>query len=74
MTDNDKLLTLDETVEFMCDELGYPTSKPALQRKRRNGGGPKFTRVGTRPLYRKSDLRAFVAALPVFETTGQERA
>jgi hypothetical protein len=54
--DNDALLTEQQ----VADELRKSTA--TLGRWRRNGTGPRWIRVGKTPMYRRSDLSAWIAA------------
>ena len=41
-------------------ELGDPHKPATLRKKRCTGGGPKFRRLGSKPVYTRSDLEAWI--------------
>lgn len=63
--DPDKLLSEVEVAELTG--LGCKT----LQRKRIEGGGPVFVRLGRRVMYRRADVQAWIAA-NTFASTSAE--
>jgi hypothetical protein len=54
--DPETLLTRQGAAQALT-EAGYPTSPKTLATKASRGGGPKFRKYGSRPLYRWHDLR-----------------
>jgi len=50
----DSLLTRDATAAALT-AAGYPVRSKTLSTKASRGGGPKFRKFGTRPLYRWAD-------------------
>jgi len=61
MTDIDHRRDTKDAAAFLTS-LGYRTAPATLTKLRCIGGGPQFETFGHRPLYRESDLLAWVAA------------
>lgn len=54
MVTRDELATVDEVAEWLR------TTKPQLANWRYRGNGPRFVKVGSRVLYRRSDVTAWL--------------
>ena len=61
MIDIDHRRDTKEAAAFLTN-IGYRTAPATLTKLRCIGGGPQFESFGRRPLYRESDLLAWVAA------------
>jgi hypothetical protein len=60
--DPEALLTRDTTAKALT-AVGYPVKPATLATKASRGGGPRFRRFGTRPLYRWGDALAWAQSL-----------
>lgn len=56
-----KLLTTEQAVEFLKNEIGYDTTINTLSTLRYRGGGPKFIKVGRKARYSPEHLREWVS-------------
>jgi excisionase family DNA binding protein len=59
------LLTTDQAAERM------KLSKPTLAKLRLNGGGPPFTKLGTRVFYTSAEIEEWVRSQPRYQNTAQ---
>jgi hypothetical protein len=66
--DNERRLTRAEAAAFLS-ERGYRVAYATLNKYAVTGGGPAFESFGRKPLYRPTDLMAWVAS----KTTGPRR-
>jgi hypothetical protein len=66
--DNERRLTRAEAAAFLS-ERGYRVAYATLNKYAVTGGGPMFESFGRKPLYRATDLLAWVAS----RTTGPRR-
>lgn len=66
--DNERRLTRAEAAAFL-GERGYRVAYATLNKYATVGGGPRFESFGRRPLYRPTELLAWVAS----KTTGPRR-
>lgn len=62
MNDDDELLTPAETAKFMR------TTPQSLGQQRYQRRGPKYVKVGSRVLYRRSDIRDYLDSRTVQTT------
>ena len=66
--DNERRLTRAEAAAVLSDR-GYRVAYATLNKYAVGGGGPTFESFGRKPLYRPTDLMAWVAS----KTTGPRR-
>jgi hypothetical protein len=66
--DDDALISPEEAARFLSLGIGY------LAKLRMSGGGPRYVKLSRRVFYRKCDLRAWVNARVIANTSQQTAA